>query len=81
MTYPFKNTSISKWLFDSDARFGFRTSFPKENRRSTAALEGIGVLYFTNNSINNLHGNESAAGKEEESGPSRNCGPLEGIAS
>ena len=40
----FKKASISKFSSLSPDRFGLSTSFPRENRRSTAALEGIAVL-------------------------------------
>ena len=47
-----KNNNISKCLSVKELRLGFKTSFAVEKRRSTAALEGIGVLYLKNNSFN-----------------------------
>ena len=46
-----KNNSISKCLSVKRLLFGFKTSFPVEKRRSTAALEGIGVLNLINKSL------------------------------
>ena len=51
--FPFINISILKLSPESDDRFARKTSFPVEKRRSTAALDGIAVLYLINNSIKN----------------------------
>ncbi|KAG7153969.1 hypothetical protein Hamer_G023190, partial [Homarus americanus] len=50
------NTNISKYLSLILLRLGHKTSLPMENMRSTAALEGMGVLYLMNNSLMALLG-------------------------
>ena len=46
--FPFINISILKLSSDSVDRFARKISFPGEKRRSTAALDGIAVLYLIN---------------------------------
>ena len=46
------NINILKFSSDSEARFGVKMSLTMEKRRSTAALEGIAVLYFINRLMN-----------------------------
>ena len=45
-SFPFRNISILKLLSDKLDLFALLMSLPRENKRSTAALEGTAVLYL-----------------------------------
>ena len=71
--FLFINISILKLSSNSDNRLARKTSFPVEKRHSTAALDGIAVLYLITNSIKTGSPRNAASVKESfdfESTPS-----------
>ena len=49
--FPLVNISMLKLSSDRELRLALLISFPRENKRTTAELDGMAVLYHTNSSM------------------------------